>query len=513
MEAWPHQVKAKAAIQECVSNGESPLVIMATGTGKTRVIAETADWMKQARTLTLAHRGLLLDQIQAAMLQWSDLKSEREQSKRWADWDHHTIVSTPNTLRGDRLLKKPQNIHGILIDEAHRAPTPLMKAIYEHFNNPLRFGFTATADRPDGTPLFPIFTKIAYQYSLAQGIKDGYLCKIIGRRVQDMEIDLSNLRTIGADFSDSDVAEVLEKDLVSIAHNIIKECADRKKVLIFMPNVASSEHLARILCELGESASFVAGGRENGDTFARFHSGELKYMAACQLVIEGYDEPEIDTIVMLRPTLSRILYSQAIGRGTRIANGKDDCLLLEFTYNSNKHKLVSPFELLGDAMSERVVERAINENTGDEIDFMEALDETVLGQYDVQAIVQRALKRDFEFEFFNPLDIGDLVNLDLDIESDVWFNGYQLEGDVSRGQKDYLDRFNIGTDGLSKAQASNLIGELKKKEIYSSTGPVSFSQLGYLNQLYPNAEFPPFMTKMAASLLISAAKEKVHGYK
>ena len=90
MDAWPHQEKALTAIKECVSNGESPLVIMATGTGKTRVIAEIADWMKKGRTLTLAHRGLLLDQIQAAMLQWTGLKSEREQSKLWADWNHHS---------------------------------------------------------------------------------------------------------------------------------------------------------------------------------------------------------------------------------------------------------------------------------------------------------------------------------------------------------------------------------------------------------------------------------------
>lgn len=512
MDAWPQQVKAKAAIQEAVSSGESPLVIMATGTGKTRVIAEVAAWMKQGRTLTLAHRGLLLDQIQTAMLQWSDLRSQREQAGQWADWDHHTIVSTPNTLRGERLEKKPKNINGIIIDEAHRAPTPMMKNIYDHFESPLRFGFTATADRPDGIPLYPIFTKIAYQYSLAQGIKDGYLSKIIGRKVEGMEIDLSGMRLLGSDFSDQDVAEVLEKDLVSIAHNVVKETTERKKVLIFMPNVASSEHLARILCELGESAGFVAGGRKDtGQILSQFHSGELKYMAACQLVVEGYDEPEIDTIVMLRPTLSRILYSQAIGRGTRIAHGKDHCLLLEFTYNSNKHKLVSPFELLGDAMSDRVIEKAIDRNADAlEVDFLDALEETSAEQYNVQAIVQRAFRRDFEFSFFNPLDIGDLISLDLDKNADVWFEGKKLRGTISSKQAAYLERFMIKPDGLSKAQASNLIGEIQKKS-YASDGLVTFNQLSYLNRLYPNMEFPPQMTKAAASLLISSAKESKNG--
>lgn len=512
MDAWPQQVKAKEAIQAAVAEGESPLVIMATGTGKTRVISEVADWMKQGRTLTLGHRGLLLDQIQAAMIQWSGLHSEREQANQWADWNHHTIVSTPATLRGERLANKPKNINGIIVDEAHRAPTPLMKAIYDHFDSPLRFGFTATADRPDGVPLYPIFTKIAYQYSLAQGIKDGYLSKIIGRRIEGMEIDLSGIRAIGSDFSDEDVAEVLEKDLVSIAHNIVKETAMRRKVLIFMPNVASSEHLARILCELGESADYVAGNKkDSGQVLAKFHSGELKYMAACQLVIEGYDEPGIDTIVMLRPTLSRILYSQAIGRGTRIAEGKDHCLLLEFTYNSNKHKLVSPFELIGDDMSERLIERAINETADDtDIDFMAALEEITGAQYDINAIVKRAFKRDFNFEYFNPLDIGDLIGLDLDKESTLWFEGRELTGAATQKQIDYLQRFMIKPEGMSKSQASNLIGEIKQKS-YAGDGPVSFSQLGYLNRLYPSMEFPPTLTKAAASLLIASAKEKQRG--
>lgn len=420
------------------------------------------------------------------------------------------ILSTPQTLKGERLAKKPSTIDAIIIDECHRAVTPSMMDIYDHFNDPMKLGYTATADRPDGKGLSDVFDKIAYQYSLARGVKDGYLSKIIGRRVTDMEIDLSNLRVRMGDFSDGDLGELLEEILVPIAHNVIKECEGRNKVLIFLPTVDSSDHLARVLSEMGEAADFVSGqkGKANGEVFARFRSGNIRFLCSCQLVVEGYDEPGIDTIVMLRPTLSRIVYSQAIGRGTRLAAGKDHCLLVEFTYNSNKHKLVSPFELMGDNLSERVVDRAVGLEQEGDVDFLAVLENMNAHQYDIKEIVARAMPKNFSFMSFNPLDIGDMVNVALDKESQVWFEGRQLKGRPTEKQVDILSRFMIDSSSLTKATASTLIGGLIESGAIPARGYASDKQSAFLRRLYPGQDFPPGITKAMAGVLITKALEE-----
>ncbi len=501
----------KADLDVCARD-ESPLTLMATGTGKTVVMAKVVETLVQKgkRVLIIAHRGLLLDQISKSLMDWAGLPSGREQSNEYANWKSSVILSTPQTLRGERLAKKPKGIDAVVIDECHRAVTPSMLELYDHFNDPMKLGYTATADRPDGKGLSDVFDQIAYQYSLARGVKDGYLAKIIGRRVTDMEIDLSNLRVKMGDYSDGDLGELLETHLVPIAHNVIKECEGRKKVLIFLPTVDSSDHLARILSEMGEEADYVSGekGKGNGPVLAAFRSGGIRFLCSCQLVVEGYDEPGIDTIVMLRPTLSRIVYSQAIGRGTRLAPGKDHCLLVEFTYNSNKHKLVSPYELMGDNISERVVERAADASMEGDIDFLAVLEEMSTHQYNIKEIVERAIPKDFTFNSFNPLDVGDMVNVDLDSEAQVWFSGRQLKGGPTEKQVDLLSRFMINTTDLTKATASTLIGGLRESGAIPSRGWASSKQVRYLEHLYPGQNFPPGLTKAMAGVLITKAMEE-----
>ncbi|RLC32370.1 MAG: hypothetical protein DRH37_00750 [Deltaproteobacteria bacterium] len=507
-----YQEEAIKANTGMVDGGQSPLTIMATGTGKTVVIAKAIAWLKKQdmRTLVIAHRGLLLDQIHKSVMDWAGLSPAREQGNEYARWNSDVILATPQTLKGARLERKPHGaIDAVIIDECHRAVTPSMMDIYEHFDQPLKLGFTATADRPDGINLSEVFDKIAYQYSLARGVRDGYLSKIVGRKVTNMQIDLSALRIKMGDYADGDLGDVMEQNMHPIAHNVIKECDGRKKVLLFLPTVDSSEHLARFLNEMGESADFVSGRRkDNGDVFAKFRSGEIKYLCSCQLVVEGYNEPGIDTIVMLRPTLSRIVYSQAIGRGTRIAPGKDFCLLIEFTYNSNKHKLVSAYELMGDAVSERVVESAEAQAGEGDVDFLAALEAAASSQYDISTILARSIPEDFTFKSFNPLDIGDLVKVDLDSEADVWFQGRQLKGGVTPKQQELLGRYMIETSGMDKAHASKLIGGLMDKKLFPLKGYASPNTMRYLQSLYPGRSFPPDMTSAAASMLINSIKEE-----
>ena len=506
-----YQEEAIKADLDICSEGQSPLTLMATGTGKTVVMANVVkDLVSNGkRVLIMAHRGLLLDQISKELMDWTNQPAAREQSNEYANWNSSVILSTPQTLRGARLAKKPKGVDAIVIDECHRSVTQSMMDLYDHFDDPMKLGYTATADRPDGKGLSDVFDKIAYQYSLARGVKDGFLSKIIGRRVTDMEIDLSGLRVKMGDYSDGDLGNILEDLLIPIAHNVVKECKDRKKVLIFLPTVDSSDHLARVLNEMGEEADYVSGekGKGNGPVLARFRSGGIRFLCSCQLVVEGYDEPGIDTIVMLRPTLSRIVYSQAIGRGTRLSPGKDHCLLVEFTYNSNKHKLVSPYELMGDNLSERVVDRAEGLALDGDIDFLAILEEANQHQFDIKDILSRAIPANYTFKSFNPLDVGDMLNVTLDKESEVWFQGRKLSGQPTPKQLDILSRFMIDTTGLTKSTASTLIGGIKDQQIIPAIGYASNKQVGFLRHLYPGQNFPPGLTKAMAGVLITKALE------
>ena len=505
------------AYQRCgkiLGAGGNPLAIMATGSGKTHVAGMLCEKMlpKGRRALFLAHRGFLLDQADQKILQHTGIHPHREQAGQTADWGKHPFITgSVQTLQNGRLAQIPKDaVHYIFVDECHRSVAPTYQNIFDHFDKAQRIGLTATADRPDNKPLFPIFSEIAIQYSLSKAIRDSHLCRIIGRKVRNFEIDLSEIRVAGNDYSDDDVAHIIEEYLVPISHNVVKETKDRKKVLMFMPDVESSMLIAETMEKMGYAAEYVSGERNDNDVvLAKFHSGEIKYLASCMLLVEGYDEPAIDCVVMLRPTLSRIVFSQGVGRGTRKHEDKENLLLLEFTYNSNKHKLVTAYELMGETLSTRIVDEA-EKNDHQDVDFITALEEAHESHFSIAGIVARACTSEYDFQSFNPLEIGDLVDADLDSGTKAWFEGKELKGSITGKQDELLHRYMIKTENMTKAQASSLISALQKDKYAFMRGESSLPQLNYLRSLYPGQHFPENMTKAAASLLITATKKGVN---
>ena len=490
--------------------GGHPLILLATGTGKTEVAGMlAATFNSQGKNmLFLAHRGFLLDQADTKISRHAGERPQREQGSMRAIWGYGNITASVQTLKGKRLRDiEPKSIDYIVVDECHRSTSVTYQNIFEHFSNAQRIGLTATGDRPDGKSLCPTFSDIALQYSLSQAIKEGFLSRITGKRVKDFDIDLSGLTVSNGDFSSEDeIGDVIEKYLTPIAENIQKELVNRKKVLLFMPNVHSSKLLSETMQALGMSADYVSGERKDNEfVLAKFKSGQIKYLCSCMLLSEGYDEPAIDCVVMLRPTLSRIFYSQAVGRGTRLSDGKKDLLLLEFTFNSERHQLVTAYELLADNFNEEMVNEA-RSRSEDDGDFLEELEEVERTFYNVSNIVNRSCSKDYQFDCFNPLDIGALLEVDVNNETEAWFNGTLLTGMITVKQKEILNRYMINTDGMTKATASELLKKLTKQKIYPAQGLVSDKQLGFLNRLY-DRRMPDNLTRAAASILIT---KKLH---
>jgi hypothetical protein len=238
----------------------------------------------------------------------------------------------------------------------------------------------------------------------------------------------------------------------------------------------------------------------------KFSSGATTHLASCDILLEGYDEPSIDAIVMLRPTGSRTVYAQSIGRGTRIHPRKENLLLLEYTFNSKNLQLVSPYELFATAGFDERVRRQAEQSAGEYVDFFDQLSQTKENFYSLGSVINRSLKKVHEFSMFDPLGMGDLIGVDLSGEFDIKYKGRTLEGPATRKQIELLSRYNIvNAYTLDKAQASVLIGKIMEKGWAPYRGPATERQTSFLGRygIYTNG-----MTKAQASVLIDTIKKR-----
>jgi superfamily II DNA or RNA helicase len=493
-----YQSEATLAVMDAWSKGEIPLLTMATGTGKTIVMAELARIIHagNGKTLIGAHREELVRQAQDKIGSHVGYTPAIEMAGEWADSRARIVIGSIQTMQRQRLGRwKPDYFSHFFIDEAHHAVCTSYKNMIKHFESAKLLGVTATADRSDDKQLGNIFTKVAYDYPLHKAIKDGYLVPIKGRRCKDFSIDLSGLKITAGDFSDEELGEAIEKYIDPIAKNVIEQTAGMS-TLCFCPNVDSSRLLAESLQRQGIEAGYISGNTDKElrrDTLYRFHTGIITHLCSCNVLLEGYDEPRTQAIVMLRPTGSRTVYAQAIGRGTRLHAGKDSLLLVEFTYNSSKLKLVTAYELFSTmGYGERVQEHAIKlaEKDGGDEDFLELVEKAHKEQYDKRLAIERMILPKWGFVEFDPLELGTVFGVDISGEFDISYKGFKLTGPATEKQRDLLQRYGVSNlDKLDKAQASVLISSFMDRGIYPTPGFATISQqellvkLGFVGQV------------------------------
>jgi superfamily II DNA or RNA helicase len=276
------------------------------------------------------------------------------------------------------------------VDEAHHAPAKTYREILSHFEGAQVLGLTATADRKDEVGLRNCFDSCAFQYPIRRGIQEGYLCDITQRAVVCADLDLSDIRTVAGDLAQGQLEAALTVDgvLHQVAAPLVELAADRR-TLIFTAGVAQAHALADVLAGYLDDSSKVAAldgttaREERARLIAGFRDGSIQFLVNCAVLTEGFDAPETSCIAMCRPTKSRLLYAQMLGRGTRIADGKTDCLVLDFVGNSGRHKLVSPVDVLAGGDIEEDVRR---EAAG-------LMAEGMLGEEALREAEERALQR------------------------------------------------------------------------------------------------------------------------
>lgn len=364
MELRPYQAEAKAAVFEQWDKGTlKTLLVLPTGCGKTIVFAKVAeDCVRQGyRVLILAHRGELLEQAADKIKKSTNLGCATEKAEQTClgSWFRITVGSVQSMQREKRLSQFSENYFNvIIIDEAHHCISDGYQKVLQHFPSAKVLGVTATPDRGDMRNLGEFFESLAYEYTLPKAIREGYLSPIKAMTIP-LQLDLSGVSIQSGDFKAGDIATALDPYLHQIADEMMKYCRDRKTI-VFLPLVKTSQKFKEILNEKGFKAAEVNGeSKDRAEVLEAFDKGEYNVLCNSMLLTEGWDCPSVDCVIVLRPTKVRSLYSQMVGRGTRLCEGKSHLLLLDFLWHTERHELCHPADLI---CEKKEVARKMTEN-------------------------------------------------------------------------------------------------------------------------------------------------------
>lgn len=484
MELRPYQEEARQAVETEWENGiKRTLLVLPTGCGKTIVFAKiTEDCVRRGdRVLILAHRGELLDQAADKIKKSTGLGCAVEKAEKscLGSWFRVVVGSVQTMMREKRLAQFPPDyFHTIIIDEAHHSISDSYQNVLTHFSETKVLGVTATPDRGDMKNLGEVFDSLSYEYTLPQAIRQGYLSPIKALTLP-LKLDLSQVGIQAGDFKAGDVATALDPYLHQIADEMKQHCISRKTV-VFPPLVKTSQKFRDILCENGFLAAEVNGNsQDRAETLEAFDQGKYNILCNSMLLTEGWDCPSVDCIVVLRPTKVRSLYSQMVGRGTRLHPGKEHLLLLDFLWHTERHELCHPADLI---CPDKEVARQMTanlEDAGCPVDLEEAekkASEDVVAQREEALAKQLAEMRSRKKKLVDPLQFEMSIQAE-DLAGYVPIFGHQM-APASDSQLKALEKFGINPDGVENTgKAELLLERLVKRQEAGLARPRQIRQL------------------------------------
>lgn len=500
MKLRPYQTRAAEAVIAAWWEHDSALVVMPTGCGKTVLFADIIRRVFPRKCLVIAHREELIFQAQHKIEAVTGLHAEIEMGAYRANTSGlfgtaQVVVSSIQTLTagGDgsgRMTRFDPSLFGaVIIDEAHHACADTYRRVLRYFrtNAGVRvLGVTATPDRADELALGQVFQTVAFDYEILDAIRDGWLVPVQQQVVAVEDLDFSNMRTTAGDLNGADLARVMESEKVlhEIAGPSLDIIGDRR-ALAFTSSVRHAEALTEIFNRHRQGmAAFVCGKtpkEERRQLLADFAAGKYQVMCNCGVLTEGFDDPGVEVVIMGRPTKSRALYAQMIGRATRplpgvvdeaddspehrrqsiAQSGKGSCLVVDFAGNAGRHKLVSTADILGGRETDEVIARAARkaretgraENTEDLIEQAKAeLD----AEREKEAARRARLKARTRYSTsaINPFDVFAISPPRVSAPSDR---------QLSEKQRATLEKQGIDPDRMDYREAKALLAEIFRR--------------------------------------------------
>ncbi len=469
----PYQAEAKQAILSAWSEGyQKTLLVLPTGCGKTVVFSSVAEEQvnKGHRVLIMAHRGELLTQAADKLMDATGLESvlEKAESSSLGSSVPVTVGSVQSLAQEKRLARFPSDyFQDIIVDEAHHCLSDSYKRVLNHFPKANILGVTATPDRGDMKNLGEFFDNKAYEYSMNEAIREGYLCPIKAQMIP-LELDISNVGVSNGDYAVGEIGSALEPYLHQIALEMLRYCKGRKTV-VFLPLIKTSQKFCQMLNDIGLSAAEVNGdSADRAEVLADFEAGKYDVLCNSMLLTEGWDCPSVDCIVVLRPTKVRGLYQQMVGRGMRLSpeTGKEHLLLLDFLWMTERHDLCRPSSLISkDATIAKKIDDLLK-NCDEQFDLIEAEEQAerdVLAEREEALAKQLAEMRRRKRKLVDPLQYALSIAAE-DLTNYVPTFAWEM-APPSAKQIEFLERRGIFAESVENmGKAALLIDRLKRRQ-------------------------------------------------
>ena len=540
MNLRPYQQEAIDATLRELEKVNSTIIVLPTGTGKTVVFSHlTKTYLNRGRVMVLAHREELIRQAAEKIHKITGIIPGIEMAAERADGGMYgksrVVVSSIQTLITGRMHNfDPAEFSLVITDECHHSVAASYAKVYEHMlkGGAKHVGVTATPDRSDEEALGKVFETVAYDYELPDAIHDGWLCPILQTSIFVKGLDYSNVKTTAGDMNQGDIAKAQkeEKVLQGMIVPMIEAARNRKTIVFATPGSARTEDSYFKIAE--KMTEIIAGYRpgqvhrvsqdtpkeDRRQILRNFATGKFQYLVNVGVLTEGFDDPSIEVVAVTRPTKSRSLYAQMIGRGTRPLPGivdqygeatqrrraietsaKPSVEVIDFTANVGNHKLINTTDILGGNYSDEEIARVkkqIERNGGKAMDPEKMLEENrrkVKEQNEWRKHI--TAKVEYEAKSVNPFDVLDIPF--------VRERGWDVGKLPSPAQVQMLKNQGIDASKMNRAQAGAIITKIVERQ---RQGMASYATTTQLRKIGVKGEVT---AAQAAVLLGGKAAERI----
>ncbi len=346
IELRDYQQEATENLQKMREDGKTiALLYHATGVGKT-ITAATDAKAVGGRTLFLVNALKLASQAKDTFAKVWPEATLGEYTGSQKDMSQTVIFATVQSISKDLEKFSPTDFDYLIVDECHHAAANTYQKIFTYFHPKFILGLTATPERSDGEDMLELFQNVAHKMDLKTAVERGVLVPIRCIRVKT-NIDLTDVRINGIKYNSQDLESKLfipERNQLIV--DTYLKYVNGKKTVIFCASVDHAAEIAMLLRDNGVKAEAVSG-RDRVEVREKilkdYETGSTNVLCACDLLNEGWDSPHTTVLFMARPTMSKTIYLQQLGRGTRRCPGKEDLLVVDFVDNANMFNM--PYSL------------------------------------------------------------------------------------------------------------------------------------------------------------------------